>query len=121
LWDLTHSGGVDENIYSLLRRSQIVAEFSYHDHYNLYHNGTFVKYDLVAINGSKDFRKIDNVSGSTVPLAVNFYNSDNLSEIDNDIKELRSRHEYQLISSSDLANMNLTVRHETSAGSNMKG
>jgi peptidoglycan/xylan/chitin deacetylase (PgdA/CDA1 family) len=109
-------GDVDENIYSLLRRSQIVAEFSYPDHYNLYHNGTFVKYDLVAINGSKDFRKIDNASGSTVPLAVNFYNSDNLSEIDNDIKELRSRHEYQLISSSDLANMNLTVRHETSAG-----
>ena len=37
-------GDVDENIYSLLRRSQIVAEFSYPDHYNLYQNNCFIKY-----------------------------------------------------------------------------
>jgi hypothetical protein len=104
-------GDVDENIYSLLRRSQIVAEFSYPDHYNLYQNGTFIKYELIAMDGLKNISSIDNANGSTVPQAVNFYNYDNLSEIDNDIKELRSRHNFELISSSDLAYMNLTVRH----------
>lgn len=88
-----------------------MAEFSYVDHYNLYHNGTFIKYDLVAIDGVQNIGNIDNASGSTVPLAVNFYNYDNLSEIDNDIKELRNRHDYELVGASDLAKMNLTVRH----------
>ena len=61
------------------------------------------------MDGLKNISSIDNANGSTVPQAVNFYNYDNLLEIDNDIKELRSRHNFELISSSDLANMNLTV------------
>lgn len=101
-------GDVDENIYSLLRKSQIVADFSYPDHYNLYHNGTFIKYDLVSIDGMKNISRIENGS---LPLVVNFYSYENLSKIDNDIKELGSRHNYKLISASDLANMNLSVRH----------
>ena len=45
-------GSTDQNIYSFLTRSGIVADFSYAQHYNKYENGKFIKYDLVTYDGT---------------------------------------------------------------------
>ena len=45
-------GLTDSNIYSILSRSGIVADFSYEHQYNKYCNGQFIKFDLIEYNGT---------------------------------------------------------------------
>lgn len=47
-------GSTDGDIYSLLSRSGIVADFSYVNQYNKYENDRFVKYDLKSIDGDRE-------------------------------------------------------------------
>jgi hypothetical protein len=44
-------GSTNDDIFSLLNRSGIVADFSYEDHYNKYQNGLFIRYPLATIDG----------------------------------------------------------------------
>jgi hypothetical protein len=46
-------GSVDDNIYSLLNRSRILADFTYNDYYNKYENRFYVKYEITTIIGSR--------------------------------------------------------------------
>jgi len=46
-------GSTDQNIYSLLSRSGISADFSYEHQYNLFLNGQFIKFNATSYNGSE--------------------------------------------------------------------
>jgi len=106
-------GDVDENIYSQLVRSQIVADFSYRDHYNVYTNGssgkTFYRLPLTTINNLSELQKI--IPNPDIPLMINFYNYQPLRNIEESINST-SKSNYQFQSASELTKMNLTLRKE---------
>lgn len=110
-------GSTDEDIYSFLTRSGIVADFSYPQHYNKYENGKFIKYELVAYEGnSNSSDQFDNIISSnrtTIPVLVNFDNSAPPDQIDTFISKLKSMGDsIYFINASDLTGMNLTERKE---------
>ena len=112
-------GSADDNIYSLLRRSEILADFSYADHYNKFENDQFVKYNLTSFAGNSDgqrqfFELISDPSSSiTAPLVVNFDDSMQIQHIDDFITRLEGVQDddrIHLVSASDLLGIDLTVR-----------
>lgn len=103
-------GTTDGNIYSVLNRSGIVADFSYSTQYNKLHNGIFMRFDALSYNGTQhnpDFFK--NLS-SDGPIMINFDNSVSIQNIDGFISNLKSRH-ILLLNASELTELNLTIRH----------
>lgn len=110
-------GSTDQNIYSLLSRSGILADFSYVSQYDKFENGQFVKYNLTSFAGDSDgqeqfFALISNPSSVTAPVTVNFDSSMQIGDIDEFISRLESMHEDRIhvVSASDLAGIDLTVR-----------
>ena len=111
-------GSADDNIYSLLRRSEILADFSYADHYNKFENDQFVKYNLTSFAGDQDgqgqfFALISDPSSSvTAPVVVNFDDSMQIQHIDDFLTELEGVQDdrIHLVSASDLLGVDLTVR-----------
>jgi peptidoglycan/xylan/chitin deacetylase (PgdA/CDA1 family) len=101
-------GSVDQNIYSLLNRSGIIADFSYKDHYNKYERGMFVKYNLNEYEPNtisfKQLPKID------VPYIVNFNNTVPLEKITSLISKLKLDKDINFVTASELAGLKLTVR-----------
>ncbi len=104
-------GDVDENIYSQLARSKIVADFSYSDHYNVYTNGssgkTFYRFPLITSNNLSESQKI--VPNPNIPLMINFYNYEPIRSIEEFLNS-NSRFHYQFQSASELTKINLTLR-----------
>lgn len=108
-------GSTDQNIYSFLTRSGIVADFSYAQQYNKYENGKFIKYELIAYDGasysSDQFNNI--ISSKQIPILINFDNSTPVDQIDSFISSLRSiGNNIYFINASELTGMNLTERKE---------
>jgi hypothetical protein len=110
-------GSTDQNIYSFLTRSGIVADFSYAQHYNKYENGKFIKYDLVAYEGaiySSD--QINNIIPSNnIPVLINFDNSTPIDQIDSFLSKLKSignGNSIYFVNASELTGINLTQRKE---------
>lgn len=103
-------GITDENIYSLLTSSGIVADFSYKDHYNLYQNGQFIRYDLQTFNGSS-FANNDSlrIPASDVPVVIDFYNFDGKQSIEIFVSKLVADDKFDLLTASQVSNMRLTV------------
>jgi peptidoglycan/xylan/chitin deacetylase (PgdA/CDA1 family) len=104
----------DQNIYSLLSRSGILADFSYASQYNKFEDGQFVKYNLTSFAGDNDgqeqfFALISNPSSVTTPVTVNFDSSMQMENIDKFISRLESLHEDRIhvVSASDLAGIDL--------------
>lgn len=103
-------GATDGNIYSILNRSGIVADFSYSTQYNKFNNGIFMRFDAVSYNGTQhnpDFFK--NLSYDN-PIIINFANTTPIQNIDEFIFHLKSRHTL-LLNASDLTGLNLTIHH----------
>ncbi len=103
-------GITDGNIYSVLNRSGIVADFSYVNQYNKFYHDKFLKFDSISYNGtqySSDFFK--NLSYN-VPVMINFDNSTPVQNIDEFISHLKTRH-IILLNASQLVGINLT-EHE---------
>jgi peptidoglycan/xylan/chitin deacetylase (PgdA/CDA1 family) len=104
-------GNVDGNIYSLLSRSQIIADFSYSDHYNLYTSGlsgkTFYTFPLVTLNNLSELKELD--ANPNTPLMINFYNNEPIRSIE-DFLNSTSRFQYQFQSASELTKIDLTAR-----------
>ncbi len=98
-------GYTDQNIYSLLTKSGIIADFSYDKQYNYYQNGQFIKYNLQEI--SKD-SKIDNAD-KTTPLLINFDNTDSIESIFESI-DLIKKQNVVFKSPSEVVGNQLTVR-----------
>lgn len=100
-------GVTDGNIYSVLNRSGIVADFSYENQYNKFSSDKFLKFDSVSYDGIQhpsDFFK--SLSGD-VPVMINFDNTTPISNIDDFILHLKSRH-ILLLNASQLIGSNLT-------------
>jgi peptidoglycan/xylan/chitin deacetylase (PgdA/CDA1 family) len=107
-------GSTDQNIYSLLSRSGIVADFSYAHQFNKYESGQFIKYDLIAYNGSNYSSKkdlLDSLSSTKLPVLVDFDNSTPIDQIDSFISNLKSEiKDIHFINASELTRMDLTIR-----------
>lgn len=103
-------GAVDDNIYSLLARSQIVGDFSYDDHYNIYTDGasgkTFYKYPMVTLNNIMD---LSNMNDPKTPVVINFYNGQTVEDIEQIINST-SKFPHKFRNPSELLRMDLTIR-----------
>lgn len=105
----------NEDIYSLLTRSDIIADFSYVNHYNKYEGGQFVRYDLKSLPGNSEGMKFfslvsgdDDVVSSEVPVEIAFDNSMKVGEIDRLVSEIASYQDIHFVNASDLAGVDLT-------------
>ena len=98
-------GSTDQNIYSLLTRSGIVADFSYSNQYNLYENGQFIRYDLKAYNGFNATNLVHEIvsSKSKEPILINFDNSIPIENIDRFIHEIRSQIDVHFTNPSEIS------------------
>lgn len=106
-------GSTDEDIYSLLSKSGIIADFSYTRQYNKYENGQFIRYDLVAYNGSSfsSSTGLFNSISRKTPVLFNFDNSFPVSQIDDLISNIKSNiGDVHFANASELTNVPLTVR-----------
>lgn len=114
----------DGNIYSMLHRSGIVADFSYPDHYNTYENGQFVRYELKRIdNPSRSpefFNGLLAADNNDLPVLLDFDNSRSIGEIQEFISDLKSHvtatatapaypYDVHIVNVSDLAGESLTI------------
>ncbi len=103
-------GATDKDIYSLLSRSGIMADFSYPNQYNLYQNGQFVKYDAAVYEGqdySPDF--FSTLSDISTPIIIIFDNTCPLSSIETFISGL-DKGKLEFVNASELAGFTLTDR-----------
>ena len=114
-------GATDENIYSLLSRSGILADFSYKSQYNKSEDGQFVKYDLKSLTGDSEglqifsliFQDDDRTPALTrVPVMINFDDSMSVEHIDKFISQLKSSYSdsIRFVNASELTGIDLTVR-----------
>ena len=107
-------GSTDQNIYSLLTRSGILADFSYTQQYNVYENGQFIRYDLETYKGSVDPVRILNTISSNNMDDVNLIDFDNsipVTQIDEFIFKLKKTDEnIRFISGSELTGLRLNAQ-----------
>ncbi len=103
-------GSTDDNIYSLLSRSNIVADFSYDDHYNVFIDGQFIRFNSTIYNGSQYsasfFLSLSKTGGSTV---LTFDNTVALSQIKELVLKLKTG-EVRFVNASGLTGAELTQR-----------
>lgn len=100
----------DQDIYSLLSRSGIIADFSYVNQYNVYLDGKFVKFDAVtyqACDYTSEF--FSNISKTAGPVIIYFDNKDEISYIESIISNLNGS-DFEYVNASELTGINLTNR-----------
>ena len=103
-------GATDLDIYSLLSRSDILADFSYKNQYNVYENGQFIRFDASAFEGrdySPDF--FISRDKTSEPLIINFDNTYSTSGIDSFLSRLETG-DFRFVNASGLVGVTLTVR-----------
>ena len=104
-------GNTDDNIYSLLYRSNILADFSYENQYNKYENGTFIKFQISNYNTSKYSKEIFyKLDESNKPIIINFDNSISIQRIEDFIADINSNN-IRFVSASELTKTQLTIRN----------
>lgn len=103
-------GSTDENIYSLLSRSDIIADFSYGQQYNVYEDGKFIKFEAIVYIGSAFsadyFLKLPK---KTQPLIIFFESSFSTAKISESLSKLKAGN-IEFISASELVGCELTTR-----------
>jgi hypothetical protein len=103
-------GSTSENIYSLLRMSGIVADFSYDNHYNIRVNDQFIKYGCLAYNGcehSADF--FMSLPRTEQPIILHFNNTVTVSSIAELVSQLHGS-DVEFVNASQLTGLSLTER-----------
>ena len=103
-------GATDQDIYSLLSRSGILADFSYDNQYNLYQNGQFVRYDAAVYEGrdySPDF--FSTLPDISTPIIIVFDNTCPVSDIETFISSIKKTN-LKFVNASELAGFTLTDR-----------
>lgn len=107
-------GRADDDIYSILSRSEILADFSYPDHYNKYHQGQFISFNATNYDGAAHDPGFFLGLTSRDPVVINFDNSvpvDNIDEFLADITSGRGeQYDLKFVNASGLAQMQLTER-----------
>lgn len=107
----------DENIYSLLSRSGILADFSYADRYNKYYDDKFIQFKLTVYNASSpsisaEYIRTSLPDGQTSePFNVDIDNSVPLNKVQQIIDVLQNKN-MDFVNASELAGVPLTVRGE---------
>lgn len=108
-------GLTNDNIYSILNRTGITADFSYGDHYNIYENGFYVRHDAETLQGlqvsAQGFGK-----NTTNPTIIHFDSSTSIEEIGSIVTRLRSgldSHLFEFVNASGLAGSELTTRSDS--------
>jgi len=103
-------GSTDDDIYSLLNRSGILADFSYDSQYNKFYNGQFIKFNL------KTYRGTDYSAGFFLslpqtedPIVIYFDNSTSVEQIRELVLGLRSS-STRFVNASTATGLDLTVR-----------
>jgi peptidoglycan/xylan/chitin deacetylase (PgdA/CDA1 family) len=100
----------DDNIYSLLKRADIIADFSYDRQYNVYEDGQFIKFDLITYEGSKcspDF--FLDLNTTEKPVLIHFDSSTPTRQIDEFISKLKTGN-IRFVNASELTGLELTIR-----------
>ena len=103
-------GATDQDIYSLLSRSGILADFSYKNQYNVYQNGQFIRFDATVFEGrdhSPDF--LLTVNRTLQPLIVDFDNTYSTSTIESFLSRLKTS-DLEFVNASELVGLALTQR-----------
>lgn len=103
-------GSTDENIYSILKRSGILADFSYDSQYNKYYQDQFIKFDLQTFDGTEKTIQFLNDKEFSSPVVIRFDNDTPIEEIDKIISELQS-HQTLFTNPSEVTGLDLTVRN----------
>ena len=103
-------GNTNDNIYSILSRSGILADFSYSNQYNKFSENQFLKYNITSYNGAfHNAGFFKNLKFSEEPLMINYNNETPVEQIEHLISELKSN-EIRLVSASELTRTELTKR-----------
>ncbi len=102
------NGNTDQNIYSLLKKSNILADFSYDEQYNKFHDGKFIwftieSYDVSSFSISDIPTK---TSERTNPIIINFENNYPIDKIDNILSKIKKQ-QVTIVSASDLVGFEL--------------
>jgi hypothetical protein len=103
-------GRTDENLYSLLNRSDIIADFSNELQYSKLSFGQFMTFSLRTYNGSDhqpDF--FANLPTTSTPIVITFDNSVSIDLIGQVISKLKTGN-VRFINASDMTGLTLTVR-----------
>ncbi len=107
-------GRTDENIYSLLSRSGILADFSYQDQYNKYHQGQFISFDAASYDGAHSDPESLLSLTSREPVIVSFDSSvpaDRIGSFLDRVASGRGEHyDLKFVNASELTQMQLTGR-----------
>jgi len=103
-------GSTDDNIYSLLSRSDILADFSYQTHYNLYLEDKFIKFDATVYNGSSHSANFfSSLPKTPEPIIIVFDNTYSTAYVEKFISEIKNS-EVDIVNASEIAGNNLTLR-----------
>lgn len=98
----------DDNIFSLLSKNGIDFDLSYSDHYNKFHNGQFLRFELISI----DWRDIETITFSELdketPILISIDNSVSVNEITKIIDKLKKKN-VKFVNPSDLMEKDLTA------------
>jgi hypothetical protein len=106
------NGDTDQNIYSLLSRNDILADFSYTAQYNVYLDDQFVKFDAAVYDGAAcSASSILTLEKSVNPIIVHFDSEYPTELIADFIATLKTGH-LNFVNASELTGLNLTVRGE---------
>jgi peptidoglycan/xylan/chitin deacetylase (PgdA/CDA1 family) len=102
-------GATDQDIYSILSRSGILADFSYAGQFNVFRDNQFIKYEAMTFVGHEltENQISDLVKSSSKPIIVYFDNHDSISLIDHVIS-LLSQGNVHFVNASELAGIPLT-------------
>lgn len=104
------NGDTDQNIYSLLSRNDILADFSYGSQYNVYLDNQFVKFDATVYDGTTcSANSILTLKKSSKPIIINFDNEYPAELISDFIGTLKTG-QLDFVNASEMTGLNLTVR-----------
>ena len=104
------NGEIDQNIYSLLSRNDILADFSYNSQYNVYLDNQFVKFAAAVYYGSVyPANSILALEKSPNPIIIYFDSECSTELIADYIATLKTGH-LDFVNASEITGINLTVR-----------
>ena len=104
------NGDTDQNIYSLLSRNDILADFSYGSQYNVYLDNQFVKFDATVYDGTTcSANSILTLKKSSKPIIIHF-DSEYPAELISDFIGTLKTGQLDFVNASEMTGLNLTVR-----------
>lgn len=107
-------GDTDQNIYSLLQKSDILADFSYESQYNKFYEGQFIWFAVDSYE-AEEF-SVDNIPAKSSerihPIIINFESDLSVSEIDSILSKI-IKQRVTLVSASDLVGFELNPEEDS--------